>query len=150
MRHGHVPASIVPRGNVGQRMKAGFVRFHSPPPDHQIEFGKGNDLTVQLGDDANVVARGAEVVAMVNAVGMQAIMITRQNDGGAVQTPQLALRKGDGVVDNAVVIEEVAGDEDDVDLHIEGAVDDGLEAAMGAGQLHRSLRPVVEVNVRRM
>ena len=109
-----------------------------------------NGLAVQLGDDAYVAARRTEVVAMVNAVGMQAIMVARQNDGGAVQTPQLVLRKGDGAVGNAVVIEEVTGDEDDVDLHIEGAVDDGLEATMGAGRLRRALGPVVEVYVRRM
>ena len=67
-----------------------------------------------------------------------------------MQAPQLVLREGDGVVGNAVVIEKVAGDEDDVDLYIVGAVDDGFEAAMGAGRLHHSRRPVVEMYVRRM
>ena len=83
-------------------------------------------------------------------LGCRQSWLARQNDGGAVQTPQLVLRKGDGVVGNAVVIEEVTGDEDDVDLHIEGAVDDGLEATRGAGRLRRALGPVVEVYVRRM
>lgn len=150
MRHGHVPASVVSRRDVGQGMKSGFVGIHTPPPDNQVEFRKRNGLAVQLRNDAHVVARSTEIVALVNAVGMQAVMIARQNDGGAVQATQLVLRKGDGVVGNAVMIEEVAGDEDDVDSRIEGVVDDGLEAAMGAGRLRRPLRPVVEVHVRRV
>ena len=104
----------------------------------------------RLGDDAHVVARSVEVVAVVNAVGVQAVVVARQNDGGAVQAPQLALREGDDLVGNTIVIEEVAGDEDDVDLRIEGAVNDGLEGTMSAGRLRRASGPVVEVHVRRM
>ena len=152
MRHGHVPAGRS-GGGVGkprQRVKSRFVDLHGASPDLQIQVGKGQGLPVRVADEPHVAAGGVEVMATVDAIRLQAVVIARQDDGRTVQAAQLVLRKVHGLVIDAVVIEQVAGNEYQVDVEIQRAVDDGLEPAVGRRRLGRAHGTVVQVNIRRM
>jgi hypothetical protein len=69
---------------------------------------------------------GREVMPVVDAVHPQAIMVPGQDDDRVAKPAELGLHEGDGLVGHAVVIEEVARDQQQIDVIGQGPIDNAL------------------------
>jgi hypothetical protein len=69
-----------------------------------------------------------EVMAVIDGMRVQAIMISWQNDHMALQTAQLLLDKGNRFVWNAIVVEQITSDEQHIHFGSYGTLDDRLKA----------------------
>jgi hypothetical protein len=83
---------------------------------------------------------------------VQAVVVPGQDDDRLAKPIELGPNEGDGLVGHAIVIEEVAGDQQQVDPIRQGSIDDALKAAPAPlamrGVLRRiSISVAVEVHV---
>src|SRR5262245_23477033 len=127
---------------MAERLEAGLGRLHPAAPHDRVELGKVDRLAVKPADHMDVVRSGREVVAIVDRVRAEHIVVSGQDDDRLMEARELAAHEIDGLVGYAVVIEEVAGDQEQIDLIMERPVDDALEyapaALAGRGLLPRS------------
>ena len=146
--HGQAPAPVVAPRDVGEGPERGLVLFHGAAPHDRIELGKLDRLAVELADHVDVARPGREVVPVVDGVRPQRVVVAGQDDHRLAQPIELGPHERDGLVGHAVVIEEVAGDQQQIDLVGQGAVDDALEDAPAALEVRGLLlRPSVAVAV---
>ena len=127
MRHGKTPAPVVARGNVRERAERGFVLFHGAAPHDRVELGKLDGLSLQPSDHVDMLRAGGEVVTVVDGVRAQAVVVPGQDHDRLVEAIQLRLNERDGLVGHAVVIEEIARDQQQIDPIRQRAIDDAPE-----------------------
>jgi hypothetical protein len=133
VRHRNVPALIVSGRNMCQGMKVRCMFLHSPSPHHQVQVGKLDRLSIQLGNDLHIVAGRIEVMAVINGMRVQAIVISWQDNHRPLQTAQLFLGKRNGFIWDAIVIEQITSDEQHIHFCGQGTRNDRLKAAMIEG-----------------
>jgi precorrin-6B methylase 1 len=75
-----------------------------------------------------MVTRCLEVVAVINRLRVQAIVIAREDDHRPSQTAQLLLSKGNRFVWNAIMIEQIPGNEQHIYFGRHRTLDDRLKA----------------------
>jgi hypothetical protein len=73
-------------------------------------------------------------------------VVARQDDDGPAESRELGPHEVDGIVGHPVVVEEIAGDQQEIDLVDQRAIDDPLEYAPAA-LLMRGLLSGVSVAV---
>ena len=109
-------------------------------------------VSVQLADHVDVARSGREVVPIVDRARAQRVVVPGQDDDRLAKPLELGPHEGNGLVGHAVVIEEVAGDQQQIDRIGQRAIDDALEDAPAALAVHHLLMGVsvavaVEVDV---
>src|SRR2546422_5444299 len=139
VRHGEAPASVVTPRDIGERPELGLVLFHGAAPYDHIELREVDGLSVQPADHVDVARSGRDVVPVVDRVRAQRVVVPGQDDDRLAQPLELGPHEGDGLVGHAVVIEEVAGDQQQVDLIGQRPIDDALEDAPAAHVMRGSL-----------
>jgi hypothetical protein len=144
--HGQAPAPRVAARNVSERLKAGLVLLHRAPPDDRVQLGQLDGLAVEPANQVNVARTGGEVIAIVDRVAAEHVVVAGQDHDGLGEPRELAAHERDGIVADAVVIEQIAGDQQEVDLIAQRAVDDAPEHAPLALAVRRLL-PSVTVAV---
>ncbi len=81
----------------------------------------------------------ADVVPVVDGIGVERVVVPGQDDDGLGEPVELGLGESDRLVGHAVVIEEVAGDQQQIDAIGEGSIDHAPERAAGALVVRRLL-----------
>ena len=152
VRHGETPAAIVAPRNVGERLERGLVLFHRTPPHDHVELREIDGLAVQPADHVDMARAGREVVSIVDGVRAQRVVVPGNDDDRLAKAIELGPNEGDGFVRHAVVIEEVAGDQQQIDPVGQGAIDDAPEdapavLAMRGFMLRMSTAVAVEMHV---
>src|SRR5206468_2820192 len=127
--HRQVPASVVAPGNVRERLEPRLVLLHRPAPDDGVELGEVDDLAVQPADHADVAEPGREIVAIVDRVRVERIVVPGQDDDRLSEPRELGAHEVDGLVGHAVVIEQVAGDQHEIGAVAQRAIDDARQDA---------------------
>src|SRR5437660_1441025 len=127
--HTEAPAPRVAAGKVGERLEAGLVLFHRAAPHDRVERREVDGLPVQLADQMHVARARGEVVPVVDRVRAQHVVVSGQDDDRLAKPRELSPHELDGLVGRAVVIEEIAGDQEQVDLVAQRSIDDALERA---------------------
>jgi hypothetical protein len=90
---------------------------------------------MQLGNDLHIVAGRMEVMAIIDGLRVQAIVISWQDDHRPLQTAQLLLGKRNRFIRDAIVIEQITSDEQHIHLCRYGACDDRLKAVVIEGTM---------------
>ena len=125
--HDDAPAMLVTVGHVGERVKARPVVLHGAAPHQSVEIGQLDDLSVVLANHVHVARAGTEIVSIVDRARGQGVVVAGQDDDGLMEPAELEAHEGDELVGHAVVIEQVAGDQDQIDSIGQGAIDDAPE-----------------------
>ena len=117
---------------MGEGLELGHVLLHRPAPHARVELRQIEDLAVQPAEHVDMACPGGEVVPVVDGIRGQHVVVAGQDDDRLAQPRQLAPHEGDGLVGNPVVIEEIAGDQQQVDLVGQGPIDDARPDASAA------------------
>src|SRR6058998_32982 len=96
--HRQVPASVVAPGNVRERLEPRLVLLHRAAPDDGVELGEVDDLAVQPADHADVAEPGREIVAIVDRVRVERIVVPGQDDDRLSEPRELGAHEVDGLV----------------------------------------------------
>ena len=130
MGHGDAPVGaidvLLPAGGVdggGEVVVAGV----GLSPNLDAGAGKVEQFPLGVAQDVDVAG---EVVrkALVHGTGHEGVVIAGQDDNGGA-APEDARRFGDDRLLDAVVVEEVAGDEDELRVEFHGGGHDAVEVA---------------------
>ncbi len=139
VRHGNVPALIVSGRDVRQRTKGRGMFLHGPSPHHQVQVGELDHLSMQLGNYLHIVAGRIEIMAVIDGMRVQAIVISWQDDYRSLQTAQLLLGKRNRFIRDPIVIEQITSDEQHIHFCRYGACDDSLKAVVIEGTVGLAL-----------
>ena len=100
------------RRYAGQRVVLGCVLGHGLAPHSRPDLVEGHTVAVVGHQAVHVVAGHVEVEAVPHRAFVVHVVVARQHDHRAVQLRELVVHEVDvGVVD-AVVVEQVAGDQE--------------------------------------
>ena len=130
--NGDVPGALLTPGRGLCEGPLQHIDGDGASPHGQVEVGKVEEFAVGVADEAEAGREPFEVVALVGAVAPDGVVVAGQEDGPAGEAVDLVGGEGDDLRPDAGVIEEVAGDEEEVGLRSAGEVDDGLEAGFEA------------------
>ena len=84
------------------------------------------------------VTAGGNIVTVINGIGIETVVIARQNHHRSLQTLQLFLDEVHRLVGHPIMIEEVASDKHKINLFVKGMIDDGLETTAIQGTMRVS------------
>ena len=129
---GDVPGAVLAPGRGRGEGPLDYVDGNGSAPDGEVEVGEVEELAFRVAEEAETGGEAFEVVAFEGAVPADGVVVTGEEDGLAGEAVDLLGREGDDIGADAGVVEEVAGDEEDIGGGPAGKVDDGFEAGFEA------------------
>ena len=120
---------LVPR-DTGKRAVGRFVFDHATSPEDEIVFGESMMFALGVRDQEQVRARLWELDLMVDRLCIQTIVVAGDHDNRSPRTPQLMDGEIDDIAAGSVRIKEISGDDEQIDIFLDGQIDDRAECLM--------------------
>lgn len=108
----------------GQRLEPSLVFDHGSPPDHNVRIRYSNDGPLRVPEQRELRALCCEIEPAMHGIVVQRIVIAHEQDHRRVGTVELRRRPLEEVIGNSPVVEQVTGNQNDVDGLGDGEVDE--------------------------
>jgi hypothetical protein len=133
MAEGDVPRLALSRRQSGQRTIGRFVLDHAAAPQDEVVFGQVMPFAAGMSHEQQIGASPRQVDLAIDGLRVQAIMVPGDHDHRAAGTPNLLDGEIDHIARRSIRVEEVSGDEQQVNIFPDGDIDDRAEGLMGHG-----------------
>ena len=133
-------------GDSGQRLVGAVVIEHAATPHRRVQLGEFHLHALDFVEQRDVMPGVAEIHALQHGALLPAIVVAGNDDRGTGHARELLVDEIDHVALDAVVVEEVAGDEEQIGPGVEDGIDHAGERIAHV----LAIVPVVQVDIGRM